>query len=375
MDAMIAAGARVNTDGARRLSDIWQLPVLMLSLALSLCAAYLFVDAKPSLAFNQKLASIRQYLQNQRPDAAAQSLARIVASERLPREHEAQVHLLLAESIDAAQKQRHDAPAANYQREIEELQIALEQGVKPSGDILLRLGECDEALGKSAEALSQYRRAIAIDPPLALRLQRKIIDLQRAVGDVAGCETSLSAYLAGAGISDAERAWAENQRAQLLIDRGEYVDARRLLEDALRLDGDAVALAQTRYRLGVCAWKTGKIDEAQALITAARATFNGQHPLDAAAATALGSIAQEKNDSTQAIAMFDAAIAEKPEAAMLVAGAPRACLVLVADAQGRCRGCRSARCGGACQIRAAKGEGSDDLGAASGVRHAGDARE
>ena len=74
----------------------------MVSLALSLCAAYLFVDAKPALAFNQKVSSVRQLLADERPEAAAQSLTRLAASERLPREHEAQVHLLLAESIDAA---------------------------------------------------------------------------------------------------------------------------------------------------------------------------------------------------------------------------------------------------------------------------------
>ena len=43
----------------------------------------------------------RQSLRDERPDAAMQSLMRLAAAERLPREHEAQVHLLLAESIDA----------------------------------------------------------------------------------------------------------------------------------------------------------------------------------------------------------------------------------------------------------------------------------
>ena len=84
----------------RRFSELWQLPLLVVSLALSLCAAYLFVDAQPALAFNQKIAVVRHYLDNERPEAAAQSLTRLVASERLPREHEATVHLLLAESIE-----------------------------------------------------------------------------------------------------------------------------------------------------------------------------------------------------------------------------------------------------------------------------------
>ncbi len=286
----------------------------MVSLTLSVCAAYLFVDAKPALAFAQKIGIAKQFLRDERPEAAAQSLTRLVASERLPREHEAQVHLLLAESIDAAQKQQHQAPAANYSRILEELQIALAQGVQPSAAMHRRMGECYEALGKPADAASQYRQAMAIDPALSLRLQRKVTDLQTAASDWPAVEASLDAYLATTGVSDAERAWAENQKAQLLIDRGEHVDARRLLEDAIRLDADPIAQAQTRYRLGLCAWKTGKVDEAQALIVAARTSFNNQHPLAAAAAVALGSIAQEKNDLPKAIGLFDAALAAKPDA-------------------------------------------------------------
>src|SRR5687768_13819218 len=242
MDAMITAGAE-----ARRLSQLWQLPLLMLSLGLSGVAGYLFVDARPVLTLNHKLASVRQFLADERPDAAMQSLTRLVAAERLPREHEAQVHLLLAESIDAAQKQNRDAaPAANYGRIVEELQIALAQGIKPTGDIHRRMGESYEALGKPIDAVSQYRSAIAIDPPRALRLTRKVIDLQIAQSQWAPAEASLDAYLAATGISDAERAWAQNQKAQLLIDRSEYVDAKRLLEDALRLDADPIAQAATR---------------------------------------------------------------------------------------------------------------------------------
>ena len=316
MDAMvtaITAGSRLPSDGPRRLTDLWHLPLLMVSLALSLCTAYLFVDAQPALAFNQKIASVRQLLDNERPEAAAQSLTRLVASERLPREHEAAVHLLLAESIDAAQKQSHAAPAGNYQRIIEESQIALAQGVKPTGEVHRRIGECYEALDKPAEAASEYRQAIALDPGRSLRLQRKVIDLQMAASDWVAVEASLDAYRASSGISDAERAWAENQKADLLIDRGAYVDARRLLEDALRLDADAIAQAQTRYRLGLCAWKVGKVDDAQTLIATARSVFNHQHPLDAAAAVALGSIAQEKSDLPKAIGLFDEALAAKPD--------------------------------------------------------------
>src|SRR5439155_5917267 len=64
---------------------------------------------------------------------------------------------------------------------------------------------------------------------------------------------------------------------------------------------------------GGCAWKLGKRDDAEKLLRLARASFKGQHPLDAAAAYALGKIAAEKNNPAKAVEFFDAAIAQKAE--------------------------------------------------------------
>lgn len=290
------------------ISHLWQVPLLLASLALSACAACLFLEARPGITLNQQLAPARTLLAHERPDAAIEALTRLVKTHKLSREGEAQVHLLLAEAIEASQKQRRQSAAASHLQIIEQTQIALGQGVAPTGEILRRLGESYEAVGKPLEAVSQYRQAIAIDPPRALRLQRKVIDLQLAQSDWAPAEASIDAYLATEGLTDAERAWAKNEKAQLLIDRGEYVDARRLLEDALKLDGDSIAQAETKYRLGVCAWKLKDAAEAQKLTRAARVAFKGQHPLDAKAAYVLGCIAQDKSEHAEAIAMFDVAV-------------------------------------------------------------------
>ncbi|MEO6434268.1 MAG: tetratricopeptide repeat protein [Tepidisphaeraceae bacterium] len=298
----------------RRLSHVWQLPLLILSLGLFTFAAYLFIDARPGISLNQKLAGARAMLTADRPDAAVEHLNRLMAAENLPDQQVAQVHLLLSEALDlveknGAAKQGGSKVAANYLRIIEQTQIALAKGVKPSGEIHRRLGESYEALSKPVEAVWQYRQAIAIDPSRALRLQRKVIDLQIATSDWAPAEASIDAYLGANEITDAERAWAKSLKSQLLIDRGEFVEARRLLDDVLRLDPSPIAQAEARYRLGVCAWKLGTPSEAKKLLSAARGKFRGQHPLEADAAYALGRIAQEQDDAAGAIAQFDAAIA------------------------------------------------------------------
>jgi tetratricopeptide (TPR) repeat protein len=309
-EAMYSGGAR------RRLAHLWQLPLLLFALILFVCASWLFVNARPKITLNQKLSPAREMLRNDRPDAAVESISRLLAAERFEPASEGQIHLLLAEAVDASQKQRRQSVAANHVRIIEQTQIALAQGVKPTGEIHRRVGEAYEALNKPVEAVSQYRQAIAMDPPRAIRLQRKVIDLQLATSDWAPAEASLDAYLAVAEITDAERAWAKNAKAQLLIDRGQFVEARRLLDEALADDNTELAQAETRYRLGICAWKLGNAKDAEKLLREARGSFRGQHPLDADAAFALGNITQERGDAAAAIAFFDAVIKDFPDASV-----------------------------------------------------------
>ena len=303
-------------DARRRLSHLWQLPLLFASIVLFVCAAVLFVEGRPKITLNQKLSQARAYLRDDRPDAAAESIARLLAAEKFPREVEGQIHLALAEALDAAQKQRPQVVPAVPIKILEETQIALAQGVQPTGKIYRRMGENLEALGKPVEAVAQYRQAIAMDPSRAIRLQRKVIDLQLASSDWAPAEASIDAYLAAADIADTERAWAKMTKAQLLIDRGDFVDAKRLLDEAIALDPSEIAQAEARYRLGVCAWKLGNLDDAQKLIATARASFRGQHPLDADAAYALGKIAMERNDAGSAAVMFDAVITTFPQSSV-----------------------------------------------------------
>src|SRR5204862_7544886 len=114
----------------------------------------------------------REMLRNERPDAAIERMTRLLAAQKLPREAEGQVHLLLAEAIEGTQRQRRETVAADYTRIIEETQIALGQGVRPCAEIHRRLAESYEALGRPVDAISQFRQAIALDPPRGLRLQR-----------------------------------------------------------------------------------------------------------------------------------------------------------------------------------------------------------
>ncbi len=295
------------------LAQLWQLPLLLLSLGLFGYAAYLFIDPQPGLTIGQKLDVARVYLRNERPEASLEQLNRLLTTEKLPRENEAAVHLLLAESLEAAQRQKRISIPANHARIIEQTQIAMAQGAKPTGEMHRRLGESYEALNRPTEALSNYRQAIAMTPHLALRMQRRVIAMQMAQADPAAAEPSIDDYLASKDITDSERAWALGEKAQLLADREAYVPSRELLAKVARLDSDPIAQGQVNFRLGYCAWKLGAIDEAERYLRMARDQLRVQHPLDGEAAYVLGRIYQDRNDAAQAHSFFQIVLGSHPD--------------------------------------------------------------
>src|SRR5260370_42146001 len=87
----------------RRVSQLWQVPLLILSIGLFGYAAYLFVDPKPGLTIEQKLNVARNFLSQERPDAAIEHLNKLLNTEKLDKPHEGQIHLLLADAIAAAE--------------------------------------------------------------------------------------------------------------------------------------------------------------------------------------------------------------------------------------------------------------------------------
>ena len=296
-----------------RLAHLWQAPLLLLSLGLFATAAYLFVHPAAGLTLDQRIDIARVYLRYNRPEAALDHLNKLVSSERMPPSTEARIHLLLAESLEAAQKLHHVSVATNHERIIEQTRLGLAQGGHADAEVYRRVGESYEALGKNAEALESYRRAMTMDPRRQPHLQRKVIELQLAQADTGPADASIDEFLKTEQLSDSERVWALQRKAQLLTTRGSYIDAKAILTAAQKLAVDTATQGETNYRLGYCLWKTGETAEAERVLRVARNQLKTASPLDADAAYALGRIRQDDNDPKEAIAFYQAVLTSHPE--------------------------------------------------------------
>lgn len=295
-------------------SQLWQLPLLLASLGLFGYAAYLFIDPQPGLTPDEKIDLGRTLLAHQRPEAAREQLNKLLQNEKLTIPQQGRVHLLLAEALADEQKQKDINVPANHARIIEQTRLAMARGAQPDAAVHARLGESFEQLGRYQDAIDNFRKAASLDLDRFLPLQRKVIDLQIASEDRAGAEATLRQYQEDDRLTDAERAWAMGERAQLLIDAGNFSDARALLDEAMRLELDPVARGALHYRQGYCAWKMGDADEAERLLRVARDELQVKHPLDADACYVLGRIAQDRADPQQASSFYQVILTSHPDA-------------------------------------------------------------
>ena len=316
MEAMASRSSKSSPHAAPRLAHLWQVPLLLLSVGLFGTAAYLFVNPGGGMTIDQKIDIARVYLKYNRPEAALDQLNKLIVTEKLALQTEGRIHLLLAETLEAGQKVNHISLVSNHERIIEQTRLGLAQGAKADPDVYRRLGESYEALGRPADALESYRRAMAMDPEHLPHLQRKVIELQLQQPDLAPAEASIEEYLRDDKLADAERAWALQRKAQVLVGRGAFIDAKAVLNEALRLNPDPISQGEAHYRLGYCVWKMGDPAEAERLMRVARDQLKVANPLDAEAAYYLGKIRQEQNDPKEAIAFYQAVLSSHPESEM-----------------------------------------------------------
>jgi tetratricopeptide (TPR) repeat protein len=311
---MASAAAKTRTHGGTlRLSHLWQLPLLLISLGLFGTAAYLFINPGKGITIDQKIGVARAYLNYSRPEAALDQLNRLLTTERLAPANEGKIHLMLAEALEQAQSQHHISLASNHERIIEQTRLAMGQGIKPEPDMYRRLGDSYDALGQPLKALESYRRVIAIDPRRFPNLQRKVIELQLAQPDKAPAEAAIDEYLKEPKLADTERAWGLRQRGRLLVDRGSFIDAKTLFDQAMRISLDPVSRGESNYYLGYCQWRSGDAAEAERLLRVARDQLKTAQPLDADAAYLLGKIRQQQNDPKEAISFYQAVLTSHPE--------------------------------------------------------------
>lgn len=295
--------------GRAALGNLWQWPLFLFSIVLFGYAAYLFIDPQRGPTLAERIDHAHGLLRQERPEAALEQLNELLDGEggELSALQEGAVRMMLGEALAVGQKQKKLDIASNHRRIVEQTRRAIDLGIEADASAHERLAHSYEALGRLSDAAAHYFQLMALDPQTALKWERKVIEmhLRRDDGDAAWA--ALETYLGREGLSKSERAWALGESARVQVDKGLYGEAKRILDEALKLEASEPSdVGSFNYWMGYCEWKLGNVATAEKHLRVARDLLRTQHPLDADAAYALGKIKQVQHEWASAASFYNA---------------------------------------------------------------------
>jgi len=226
--------------------DIWQLPILLIALALLVGGLASLVLDRPSPDVGGLLESAERLLGQDRPQEALDLLNTRVVPALGTVEGDAQeaaqgrMHLLRARSLASAQRELGTDRAENHARIVEEFEAAESHGaaltpvdVSMLADSLVRIGRHGAALRRAA-LLPESEHA------RGTRILRWVVDSQMATAESAGEQllSLLDDLLSREDVAASERAWAVARRAELLLASGRRASAMsQVLREIPKLQG------------------------------------------------------------------------------------------------------------------------------------------
>lgn len=299
-------------------SQLWQVPLLIVSLAAFGYATYLFSRPGPGPSVEERIEAARSLIRFERPEPAIGVLNALLTRDRVSGPAEGEVRLLLAEAVELAQRLREVDLRENHESIVEQSRLGAFEGGRMTADRYRRWGRSLEALGRFEDAFAVYEKAIVEDPSAGPGLLRRMTEHHLRERDFAAAEGVLERFLGLTGLSDEEKAWGLGEKAELLIRRREFAAARDVLGQVLGLPVDETVRGHTAYRYGLCAWEMGDDAEAERQLRLARQLLRVRHPADAEAAYLLGRIFEKRGRADEALAFYRDVLVSHPDSRVAV---------------------------------------------------------
>jgi len=302
-----------------RLSQVWQLPLLLVSVVLLAAGWYMALPDGPARSVADELEHVVKLIRAEQFDAAIDALDEIEPELRtLEDSLKADYHLRRGDAITLAQRRRGWDEPRNHRNVIDHYRRARELGVTLDGRRLRWLAESHLALGELEKANALIDDVPAEDAAARWRMRREVIE--RAIaggGDPAEHIRALKDFRETDGLPREHEVWAAARQAELLMAAGDLEEAERQLSiDLQRFDfaaSDDPALGELMVLLGETQWKLGDRAAAENWFRAAQKQLDPASPLNGRALTGVGEIRFAEDNIVDALARFTAAVADYPE--------------------------------------------------------------
>lgn len=304
-------------------ADLWQIPTILLSLALITVGVVVAIQRAPQDDFDGALRAVETMLTDGHLDAAGQQLRDVLEpnlaiATTLER---ARFHRAVADWVALAQEAEEVDREENNQRIAAQYALATELGLALDPSRIVRWGHALIALGRMDDA---YRRLMELqidreNAPGGEELRAMRNDLFRRYVEVGIAGESVDAdrllamlneFRTASGTTAADRAWAVGQLAELhLVHDRPQMAIDQLLVDLRDLESrvgdERVNVAGLYTQLGRAYFELGRFEEATFNLEQALTMFESDEPARGDALVTLGRLAMSRGEFERAHDRFD----------------------------------------------------------------------
>ena len=299
-----------------KLSQVWQLPVLLAAAVLLAVGWYLALPETPVRDVPAELTAVESYIEAAKYDQAIEALALIKPLYgQLSEASKIRYHLALADAIGRGQKAKGWSVEENHRKVVEHYRQAEQLGHELGPKRAEWLSESLVALGM-AEQVEQVVDASAIDDPVAKqRLRRNALQATiRQAGLTETVAEQVLAFLHDEDLGREHQLWAVARYAEYLLQAGEADEAAAFVMRWLqRFDfAESKDVGELMVLLAKAQLASGDGRSAERWFIAARDQLDPASPLNGDALTGIGRIRFEEGNVVEALGHFDQAVEQFP---------------------------------------------------------------
>jgi tetratricopeptide (TPR) repeat protein len=296
-------------------AESWQLPVLLLAVALFGFGLYLAMPESAGEQYGDAMQKVRAMVVAGQYTQAIDVLDRMTELEpEFPQAIRGQYHLLVADTLYLAQKSRQWDQPLNHQRILDRYHRAQELGQMLDDDQYERMINTLVAVGRTDEALTLLNErgdaGADMRQKLIQKLVRQALD-ERPVA-VENAQQLIDQLLAEKGLSREREIWAIAREGELLMRRDQVKQAvDMLLRRIARLQADgATGLGELMVQLGQAYLADGGPADAERWLMRGRQALSPEDALNGQVLVALGRIRFAEDNIVEALEHYSDVVAQ-----------------------------------------------------------------
>jgi len=292
---------------ARQLSTRWQVPLLLVSLALLAVGIWRLRPGPRVPTFEQLLGDVTALTRSGLyPEASKYAEELLAAPERTP-DQRRRLHRALAEIIFLYEQGNIVHGRGNCERIINHSTLSVIEGESFDAEMHRMRAMAFEWLQQPQGALTEYRQAVEKGVADAWGIRKRIVEIRRSESSLSEDElhTLFGEFLTGENVGQELQFWAALQKVELYGRQGDHATAERFLADnAARFRGSAYA-GQLDYLQALAWYHLGRADDAERLLRSLRDRLSWADPTYISAGWLLGKILQAQEAPEFALSFYD----------------------------------------------------------------------